>query len=75
MACDMSTISAGTTALTAISVSGDTAGTLVLQTNGSTTAVTIGTDQNVTFNSTGAITVPSGTTAQRPASPVNGQFR
>jgi len=42
-----STISAGTTAGTAIVVSGDTSGSLVLQTNGTTTAVTIDTSQNV----------------------------
>lgn len=42
-----STISAGTTAGTAIVVSGDTSGSLALQTNGTTTAVTIDTSQNV----------------------------
>ena len=42
-----STIAAGTTAGTAIVVSGDTSGSLVLQTNGTTTAVTINTSQNV----------------------------
>ena len=42
-----STISAGTTAGTAIVVSGDTSGSLQLQTNGTTTAVTINTSQNV----------------------------
>ncbi len=47
---------------------------LTLQSAG-TTAVTIDTSQNVTFNSTGAMTISSGTTAQRPASPVNGQTR
>lgn len=30
---------------------------------------------NATFNSTGAMTLPVGTTAQRPASPVTGMFR
>ena len=44
-----STISAGTTAGTAIVVSGDTSGSLVLQTNGTTTAVTISTGQVVTL--------------------------
>ena len=44
-----STISAGTTSGTAISVSGDTSGQLVLQTNGTTTAVTISTGQVVTL--------------------------
>ena len=44
-----SAISAGTTSGTAISVSGDTSGQLVLQTNGTTTAVTISTGQVVTL--------------------------
>jgi hypothetical protein len=38
-------------------------------------ALAISTAQNVTLSSTGALTVPSGTTAQRPASPVNGMLR
>ena len=42
-----STISAGTTSGTAINISGDTSGALQLQTNGTTTAVTIDTSQNV----------------------------
>ena len=45
----MSTISAGTTAGTALVSAGDTTGTLVLQTNGTTTALTLGTDQSATF--------------------------
>ena len=44
-----SAISAGTTSGTAISCSGDTSGQLVLQTNGTTTAVTISTGQVVTL--------------------------
>ena len=44
-----STIAAGTTAGTAIAISGDTSGSLVLQTNGTTTAVTISTAQVVTL--------------------------
>ena len=59
---------------TGIVETADTSGILQFQTGG-TAAITIGTDQNVTFNSTGAITVPVGTTAQRPASPVNGMMR
>jgi hypothetical protein len=47
---------------------------LTLQSAG-TTALTIDTSQNATFNSTGAMTISSGTTAQRPASPVNGMTR
>jgi hypothetical protein len=42
-----STISAGTTAGTAIAVAGDTTGNLAFQTNGTTTAMTITTAQNV----------------------------
>jgi hypothetical protein len=52
----------------------DTSGVLQLQTN-STAALTIDNNQNVTCNSTGAITLPNGTTAQRPSSPTNGQMR
>ena len=44
-----SIIAAGTTSGTAISFSGDTSGQLVLQTNGTTTAVTISTGQVVTL--------------------------
>ena len=49
-------------------------GNLAFQTNG-TNAVLIDTSQNANFVSTGALTLPSGTTAQRPASPVNGMWR
>jgi hypothetical protein len=52
----------------------DSSGVLALQTNG-TTAVTVGTDQNAVFNSTGAVTLPVGTTAQRPGTPANGMMR
>ena len=44
-----SIIAAGLTSGTALSVSGDTSGQLVLQTNGTTTAVTISTGQVVTL--------------------------
>jgi len=54
--------------------SGDATGNLTLQTNGNT-ALTINTSQNVTFNGTGAFTVPVGNTAQRPVPPVNGMVR
>jgi hypothetical protein len=62
-----STISAGTTTGTAIAIAGDTSGALVLQTNGTTTAVTISTAQDATFagkvTSAGALTLASnGTT-------------
>lgn len=52
----------------------DSSGVLTLQTN-NTNALTVSTAQNVTLNSVGALTVPSGTTAQRPASPTNGMLR
>ena len=42
-----STISAGTTAGSSLAMAGDTSGSLQLQTNGTTTAVTIDTSQNV----------------------------
>jgi len=57
-----------------LKTSADNSGVLVLQTNG-TNAVTVGTNQNVVFNSTGAITLPIGTTAQRPATPTSGMTR
>ena len=47
-----STISAGTTAGTAIAIAGDTTGNLAFQTNGTTTAVTINTSQNVGIGTT-----------------------
>ena len=46
---------------------------LTLQTNGSN-AVVIDNNQNANFVSTGAITLPKGTTAQRPTG-ANGYFR
>jgi hypothetical protein len=66
--------SGSTSKLTAIIKTADTSGILAIQTNG-TNALTIGTDQNVTMNSTGAIVVPVGTTAQRPGSPAVGMIR
>lgn len=45
----MSSISAGTSAGTALVSTGDTTGQLVFKTNGATTAITIGTDQVVTL--------------------------
>lgn len=47
--------------------------TLIIQTDG-TPAVTISNTQNLTLNSTGAVTVPVGTAAERPA-PIKGMFR
>jgi hypothetical protein len=51
----------------------DTSGVLEIQTEGQT-AIIIGADQNANFATTGAITVPVGSTAQRPT-PVNGMMR
>lgn len=51
----------------------DASGILEFQT-ANTSAITIGTDQNANFTSTGAITLPVGTTAQRPTG-VNGMMR
>jgi len=65
----MSTISASTTSTTAYKVTADTTGTLVFQTGATpTTAMTLGTDQSVTFAGTqtytGAATFTSGITVQ-----------
>ena len=71
-----STISAGTTAGTAIAIAGDTTGNLAFQTNGTTTAMTIDTSQNVGIGTTspvagarlavvgGGIQLSGGTTSQ-----------
>lgn len=48
----MSVVTAGTTLLTAFTVTGDTNGNLVFKTNGGTTALTLGTDQSATFAGT-----------------------
>ena len=53
----MSTISAGTTSTTALVNSGDTTGSLVFQTNGTTTALTLDTSQNATFVGTVSATL------------------
>ena len=53
---------------------GDATGNLVIQTNGNS-ALTIKTSQNITFNGTGAFTVPVGNTAQRPSPAANGMLR
>lgn len=52
----------------------DSAGTLSLSTS-NTNGLVVGTNQNVICSSTGSLSVPSGTTAQRPSSPVNGMLR
>ena len=61
----MSEIRAGTTSTTALVSTGDTTGNIVLTPDSGV----------ATINATGALTVPSGTTAQRPASPANGMTR
>ena len=55
-----STISAGTTAGTAIAVAGDTTGNLAFQTNGTTTAMTIDTSQNVGVGTTSPVSLGTG---------------
>ena len=55
----MSSIAAGTTLTTALVSTGDTTGELVLKTNGTTTAVTIDTSQNVAV--VGNLTFNNGT--------------
>lgn len=72
MASTISTSAGSSTGI--IRKSADSSGVLTLQTN-TTNALTADTAQNVTLNSAGAFTVPSGTTAQRPSSPVNGMLR
>ena len=52
----------------------DTTGILEFQT-ANTSALVISANQNANFTSTGAITLPVGTTAQRPSSAVNGMLR
>ena len=66
--------SGSTSGLTAIIKTADSSGAMTLQTNGSN-ALTVDSLQNITSNSTGSITIPAGTTAQRPATPVNGMLR
>ena len=63
-------INASTSGLTE---SVDTSGVLELQT-ANTSALIIDANQNANFTSTGAVTVPVGTTAQRPSA-VNGMLR
>jgi hypothetical protein len=61
----MSEIRAGTTSTTALVTTGDTTGNIVLTPDSGI----------ATINATGGLTLPSGTTAQRPASLVAGQMR
>lgn len=62
----MSTITAGNTVTTAITITGDTTGNLVFATIGGVLYAN---------SSAGGFTLPSGTTAQRPASAANGMLR
>lgn len=61
-------------AFTALIKYSDGTANLAFQTNGAN-AVVINSSQVANFVSTGAVKIPSGTTAQRPASPVNGMIR
>jgi hypothetical protein len=62
------------TTITALIKTGASDANLVLQTN-SANAVTINQLQNANFVSTGSVTIPAGTIAQRPSPAVNGMFR
>jgi len=62
------------TAYTALIKTGAADANLALETNG-IDAVTINQLQNANFVSTGSITIPAGTIAQRPSPAVNGMFR
>jgi hypothetical protein len=53
----------------------DTSGSLGIQTANATAILCNGTSSIVSFPTTGYLNVPSGTTAQRPSSPVNGMIR
>jgi hypothetical protein len=72
----MSTINAqagNSSAVSAIIKSSDGTANLALQTNGSN-AVVINNSQNANFTSTGAVTIPAGTTNNRPTG-VDGMIR
>ena len=72
----MSTINAqagNTTSFTALIKSSDGTANLALQTNG-LNAIVINSSQNANFTSTGAVTLPAGTTNNRPTG-VNGMIR
>jgi len=64
----MSSINAipgSTSDITALITSGDNTSTLLFQTN-SITGLSIGSNQNANCTSTGAVTIPAGTTNARP---------
>jgi hypothetical protein len=62
------------TTLTALIKSGASDANLTFETNG-IDAIVINGSQIANFVSTGAVTVPAGTVAQRPSPAVNGMFR
>jgi hypothetical protein len=62
------------TTITALIKSGASDANLAFETNG-IDAVVINGSQIANFVSTGAVTIPRGTTAQRPSPAVNGMFR
>lgn len=62
------------TTFTALVKSAGADANLVLQTGG-VNAISINQAQNANCLSTGSVKIPAGTTAQRPASPVNGMIR
>ena len=64
-----SIISAGTTSNTSLNLSGDTSGVLQLASNGSTTAVTIDTSQNVTIPANTYLATSSGNVGVGTSSP------
>jgi hypothetical protein len=66
---------AGTTLIPALlNKSAGSVDNFAFQTNGAN-AISINQLELVVFNSNGAVKIPSGTTAQRPASPINGMLR
>jgi hypothetical protein len=72
----MSSINAqagNSTNFTALISAGDNTATLAFQTNG-VTALNIDANQNANLTSTGAVTIPAGTTNNRPTG-VNGMIR
>ena len=67
-------VSGGLTAVSA-TISGPASITGTLAAGASTISGTLSVTGDTTLSSTGALTVPRGTTAQQPGTPVNGMFR
>ena len=65
----------GTSDAIRYSISSDTSGNLLFKSTGSTERMKIASSGDVTMSSTGSLTIPKGTTAQRPSSPANGMVR